>query len=265
MLEMSIPNKIIDVPTYKPENTVYLYSKKLKITYSSLEDLKYFISKLFDQNQNLDEKLYQCQLFLKNLYKELYKKGILNEDHTMVITDPVVEKKMFINSLEAAFNKTINTKKKSIKPSLIRRHKRLFIIALFIKKNYLLKDLLNITLGTDKFYCKILSKEINIQSHSRIKFKPTKELEEYIINLLTRKALLTNGGSVYALKLYLPIILELVIWYSRSLAYIEKGKEVNDKMLSSAIKIVDNHYITNPMFLSILKSRFLSHLLKILN
>jgi hypothetical protein len=132
-----------------------------------------------------------------------------------------------------------------------------------MNKKHPIKDFLGLILGTKKFHSHILSATLNLKDHSKIKFKATNELEEYIINILTRKALLSQGCSIYNLKMHLSTIIELVIWYTRALSMIER-LEVTPKTLSTAIRVVDNYYITNPEFIKRLQSRFIGLLIKIL-
>lgn len=262
---MSFPNKVITTQNQSLENTVYFYPKQLKISYSSVEDLKAYLIKLFSQDVRLEEKLKQCNTFLNFILKELYKEGTLKVDHTMVISDPVVDNSIFLQAIELSFQKTITSKTTFTRLSRSQIIKRQILIALFIEKEHLFKDFLSILLTKGTIHSRILSTDINLQEHSKIKFKATRELEEYIANFLTRKALLSQGCSIHTLKMYLYIIIELVIWYSRSLTIIERSVEVNPSILSTAIKIVDNFYITNPKFIKMLQGKLIGYIIKFLN
>ncbi len=262
---MSIPNKVDQMQAEATENTVYFYPDKLKISYTSLENFKGYLTKIFDQDIRLEEKLKQCNTFMNLILKELYKKGILNEDQTMVITDPIANREAFLEAIEAAYNETIKSKITITKPSKVKIVKRQVLTALFLKKETNFKDFLSILKGKGEVYSNILNHNINLEQHKNIKFRATKELEQYIVNILTRTALLSQGCSVFTLRLYMDMIIELVIWYSRGLALIEHKEEVDPSILSASIKLVDNHYITNPGFIKMLQGKFIGYIIKILN
>lgn len=262
---MSIPDKIVSYSDHIQENTVYFYPKQLKISYSSLDDLKKYLILLFNQNIKLEEKLKSCNIFINNILFELYKKGILADDHTMVITDPTADRNIFLEAADIAYKKTLETPVNILSLTHIQIFKRKILTALFIKKKYHFKEFLQIVKSEGIYHSSILSQEIDLKAHYEIKFKATNELEEYIVNILTRKALLSQGCSVYTLRLYLAIIIELLIWYSRALALIEKQSEVTSDTLSASIKIVDNYYITDPAFINMLQRRLIGNIIKFLN
>ena len=262
---MSIPNKIATNTEENLNNTVYFTANQLKISYSSLDIIKQYLIKLFNQEIRLEEKLKQCRKFFSLILKELYKKGILKEDHTMVITDPIVRMPIFSEALKAAFEMTINSKITITKPSKVKILKRRILTALFMKKEHPLKDFYKLLTLKGSIHSSILNQFIDLDNHSLIKFKATKELEEYIINILTRTALLSQGCSIYTLNMYIEIIIEIVIWYTRSIAIAENTNEASPTMLSTAITLVDNHYITNPAFIKMLQGKLIGHIIKILN
>lgn len=262
---MSISDKIADYSQNFQESTVYFYPRQLKISYSSLDDLKKYLSLLFKQNIKLEEKLKASEIFINNILFELYKKGILAEDHTMVITDPLADRNLFHEATEAAYNKTINTSINILNLTPVQILKRKILVAFSIKKKHKLKEFLQIVKSKGVYHSSIISQDIDLEEHYKVKFKASAELEEYIVNILTRKALLAQGCSVYTLRLYLSIIVELVVWYSRALALIEKQTEVTSDILSASIKIVDNHYITDPAFIKMLQRNLIGNIIKLLN
>lgn len=262
---MSIPNNITNTTEENLNNTVYFTASQLKISYSSLEIFKTYLTKLFNQEIRLEEKLKRCRKFFNLILKELYKKGILKEDHTMVITDPIVRMPIFSEALKTAFEKTIDSKITITKPSKVKIFKRRILTALFIKKESPAKDFYKLLTLKGCVHSTILNQFVDLENHSHIKFKATKELEEYIINILTRTALLSQGCSIYTLNMYIEIIIELVIWYTRSLAIVEQTDEASPNMLSTAITLVDNHYITDPAFIKMLQGKLIGHIIKILN
>ncbi|MGD9580489.1 MAG: hypothetical protein AB7V50_03895 [Vampirovibrionia bacterium] len=260
---MSFPNKVNT--TENLNNTVYFTANQLKISYSSLEVLKGYLIKLFNQDIRIEEKLKQIRKFFALILKELYKKGILKEDHTMVITDPIVRINTFSEALEEAYKATIDSKITITKPSKTKIIKRRILTALFIKKEHPIKDFYKLISLKGSVHSTILNQYIDLENHAQIKFKATKELEEYIINILTRTALLSQGCSIYTLNMYIEIIIELVIWYARGLAIVEKTDEASPTMLSTAISLVDNHYITIPAFIKMLQGKLIGNVIKILN
>ncbi|MEW5822396.1 MAG: hypothetical protein AB1782_19535 [Cyanobacteriota bacterium] len=262
---MPFSNKITHTSFNENENTVYFYPDRLKISYSSLEHFKGYLTELFKQDIRIEEKLKQCNAFFNHILRELINKGILKEDHTLVITDPIANKEIFQEVLKTAFNKTIDSKITITKPSKVKIIKRQILTALFIKKEASLKDFLSILKGQGDFYSSILNRTIDLKKHSQVKFSATHELEDYIINILTRTALLSQGCSIFTLRLYIEIIIELVIWYARSLAMMEGQKEVTPGILSTSIKLVDNYYITNPKFIKMLQGLLIGYIIKILN
>lgn len=249
---MPIPDKIDPKPA---ENTVYFYPGQLKVSYSQVKIFKNYLQDLFNTDKNLDEKLKYCDKYFQLIFKELYKKGILDDDHTLVVTDPIANKDDFTEALETAYAELQKEKFLSLKNTEIKKYKRQFITAIFIKKDSAFQDFFKIMTSRSIVYSKILSAKIDLEKHGQIKFSTTKELEEYIVNILTRTALLSQGCSIYVLKKYLSIIIELVIWYSRSIALIERRNTVSVDTLSSAISIVDSYYITDPEFIKVLQGR----------
>lgn len=262
---MSIPSQIINYDTEPLENTVYFYPGKLKISYSSLEILKDYLKQIFDQDIRLEEKLRQCNTFFNTIIRELILAGVLKEDHTLVISDPVVKKPIFLNAIKPAFEKTINSKITFTKPSKINITKRKLLTAIFIKKEEPYRYFFSILRAKGEVNSSILNFNIDLEKHAQIRFQAGRELEEYIVNILTRTALLSQGCSIFTLRLYIEIIIELVIWYSRGLAMIENQQEVTPGILSSSIKLVDNYYITDPNFIKMLQGVFIGKLIKILN
>lgn len=252
MHKMSIPDQVKPDHT---ENTVYFYPGQLKVSYSQVNTFKTYLKKVFDNNKNVDEKLKYCDKYFQLIFQVLYKKGILDEDHTLVVTDPIANTDDFAEALETAYQELETAKVLSIKNPKFKKHKRQLISAIFIKKNSKLKDFFSIIRSKGIVYVDILSAKVDLEKHEQIKFSTTKELETYIINILTRTALLSQGCSIYVLKKYLNIIIELVIWYSRCIALIERRNTVSVETLSSAISIVDSYYITDPDFIKVLQGR----------
>lgn len=262
---MSISNKVTPNNEENLNNTVYFTANQLKISYSSLDIFKQYLTKLFNQELRLEEKLKRCRKFFSLILKELYKKGILKEDHTMVITDPIVRMPVFSEALQTAFEITMDSKITITKPSKVKIFKRRILTAWFLKKEHPIKDLYKLLALKGSVHSVILNQFVDLEKHSLIKFKATKELEEYIINILTRTALLSQGCSIYTLNMYIEIIIELVIWHTRSIAIVEQTEEASANMLSTAITLVDNHYITDPGFIKMLQGKLIGHIIKILN
>jgi hypothetical protein len=261
---MSISNQINHTYTHESENTVYFYPEKVKISYSSLEDLKYFLAKICGQELRLEEKLRQTGIFLKQVLRELYRQGLLDEDHTMVITDPLINREDFLKALDKAFKTTTEARVAITKLTKTQLFKRQLLASIYLKKQHPLIGFINLSLNKGEFYSSIINTEIDLKKHKTIKFVPTVELEEYTVNIMTRKALLSQGSSIFSMQAYIYIIIELVIWYSRAFAYLENSTEVTNTTLTRAIKLVDNYYIADPAFIKMLQGVFVGKIIKIL-
>lgn len=263
MHKMSIPNEI-NRPILS-ESTVYFYPQQIKITYSSLEDLKNYLEEIFKQDKTLEEKLKFSKIYIIEVLNSLYQRGVSKVDHTMVITDIVVNRDVFARALENKYQSIFQIKRSKIQRNKLERFKSRLLLAIFIKKNKPIRNFISLIKEKKNIYSDILHKEINIKEHSKIRFVVTNELEEFIINFITRKALLSQGCSVYTLRMYLPIIIELVIFYSKAIALIERNEKVTPEILSIAIKTVDVHYITDAKFIKLLQSKSISNFLEFIN
>jgi hypothetical protein len=177
----------------------------------------------------------------------------------------MIEKEHFSKAVKEAFKETTTSKITHTRLTKYQIYKRQLFASIFLKKEKPVTDFFKLSLNKGTYYSRLLDKEIDLHKHASIKFRPAVELEEYIVNILTRKALLSQGCSVVTLNQYIYIIIELVIWYSRAYSLTRNEQIVTPETLLKSLKLVDQYYIADTGFINMLQGSLVAYTIKLLN
>lgn len=261
---MSVPNKV-GLSPYSNQDVVYFYPKLLKISHASLQTLEKYLLEIFKADISQQESFRRAEKLIKGTLKELYRGETLVEDDTMVIFDKVVNETIFEKALEKSFLTLSKLKTKHKNVNTFYRVKRRIFNSIYLKKDNAFTDFFRLIAYHKSFYSPILQENVELTKLTSIKFTSKDLLEKYIVNIITRKALLAQGGSVYELILFTPVIIDLIAWYAKALSLRENSDDVSDDILSAAITLVDRHYITDPTFIKQLQNIHLARVVKLLS